>query len=196
MLVRCEVRGDTKRVTSDTWGSSLPPRRAGRSAPYLLGKGAGCWSASLPHTPCARHPRTPPPCSLLTCSPPVRPAGSSQWVIERRLALPTAPPRVTSACRQPRLLLPPGSGRGSSLARPAPPPQVPPARLPARHGRRTTWRQAHGRRALRWRRRRRRRRARRLATRSPRGSCGGVCVHVVGICKAVAHVFPPVARAE
>ena len=52
------------------------------------------------------------------------------------------------------------------------PPQVPPARLPARHRRRTTWRQAHGLRALRSRRRRRRRERRQ---RSPRGSCDGVC---------------------
>ena len=77
------------------------------------------------------------------------------------LTLPT--PAVAAATRRrPRVV----------LRWPRGPPQVPPARLPARHGRRTTRRQAHGLRALRSRRRRRRRERRQ---RSPRGSCDGVC---------------------
>ena len=60
----------------------------------------------------------------------------------------SAPPAVAAAMRRPPRV---------ALREPPVPSQVPPARLPARHGRRTTRRQAHGRRALLWRRRRRRR---------------------------------------
>ena len=93
ILVRCVVRGYGIADMKYGRGSSLPPRRAARSEQHLRCKGAGCSDAPLPHTPCTRPPPTPSPCSLLTCSPPVRPAGPSQWAIGRRLASPTPRPR-------------------------------------------------------------------------------------------------------
>lgn len=64
------------------------------------------------------------------------------------------------------------------LREPLVPSQVPPARLPARHGRRAARRQARGRRAPRWRRRRRLRSRRRC---SPTALSRCMCTHRAGV---------------